>query len=187
MAAHEVRVSPAHNPSYRRRRWPLRLLGLLATLAFLASGAAIAMMVLPDREHAGAAAKASRGVKAKGAHKHPPALTKAQKRARREAVAALAADGYEPARLADWRPKAALKVLVGRSDQGAMRAYFFAGGKLVGHDDAATSNSIRVVKQGKGSVTLSYAVSTGGREKVTFALEGDAVEPTSPIPPLSVR
>jgi hypothetical protein len=186
MAAHVVRVSPAHNPSHRRRRWPLRLLGFLATLAFLGSGAAIAMMVIPDRE-TGAAAKEPHGVKVKAVHKHPPALTKAQKRARREAVAALAADGYEPARLADWRPKAALQVLVGRSEQGAMRAYFFSRGKLVGNDDAATSNSIRVVKQDKGSVTLSYRVSTGGREKVTFALQGDAVEPTSPLPPLSVR
>jgi hypothetical protein len=185
MAAHVARVSSAHNPSRRRRRWPLRLLGLLATVAFLGSGAAIAMMVLPERE--GTSAARAHGVKVKARHTHPLALTKAQKRARRKAVAALAADGYEPARLADWRPKAALQVLVGRSEQGAMRAYFFSGGQLVGYDDTATSNSIRVVKQGKDSVTLSYRVSTGGRQKVTFELRGDAVEPTSPIPPLSVR
>jgi hypothetical protein len=102
-------------------------------------------------------------------------------------VAALAADGYEPARLADWRPKAALKVLVGRDEQGAMRAYFFSGGKFIGHDDNSTSNSIRVVKQSKDSVTLSYGVNTGGREKITFQLQDDSVEPTTPVPPLSVR
>jgi hypothetical protein len=185
MAAHIVRVSSAHNPSYRRRRWPMRLLGLLATLAFLGSGAAIATMVMPDRNH-GAAAAAPRA-QVKAAHSSRPPLTKAQKRARREAVAALAADGYQPARLADWRPKAALKVLVGRNEQGAMRAYFFTAKGFLGHDDAATSNDIRVAKQGKGSVTLSYGVSTGGREKVTFELQEDAAVPTGPLPPSTIR
>ena len=174
MAAHVVRVSPAHNPSYRRRRWPMRLLGLAATAAFLGSGAAIALMLMPDT-HSGAAAKAARHAKTKAKHKG------------HEAVAALAADGYEPARLADWRPKAALKVLIGRNEQGAMRAYFFSGGKFLGHDDASTSNGIRVAKQGNDSVTLAYHVSTGGRQNVTFHLQDGVVEPTSPLPPLSVR
>jgi hypothetical protein len=164
----------------------MRLLGLLATGAFLGSGAAIALMVMPDRDQ-GTAVKTPPRAQVKAEHKSHAALTKAQKRARHEAVAALAADGYEPARLADWRPKAALNVLVGRNEQGAMRAYFFSGGQFLGHDDAATSNDIRVVKQGKDSVTLSYRVSTGGRQKVTFELQDDAVEPTSAIPPLSVR
>jgi LppP/LprE lipoprotein len=164
----------------------MRLLGLLATLTFLGSGAAIAMMVMPDRHHSGAAAKAPQA-QVKAVHSSHPALTKAQKRARHNAVAALAADGYQPARLADWRPKAALKVLVGRNEQGAMRAYFFSGGAFIGHDDAATSNDIRVAKQGKDSVTLSYRVSTGGREKVTFELQEDAAVPASPVPPSTIR
>jgi hypothetical protein len=163
----------------------MRLLGLLATLAFLGSGALIAKMVVGDRDQGAAVKAPPHAVKAK--HKAPAALTRKQKRERHDAVAALAADGYEPARLADWRPKADLKVLVGRDEQGAMRAYFFSGGDFIGHDDAGTSNSIRVVKQGKDSVTLSYGVNTGGREKVTFQLQGDAVEPATPIPPLSVR
>jgi hypothetical protein len=164
----------------------MRLLGLLATLAFLGSGAAIAMMVAGDRD-GGAAAKAPPRAAVKAEHARRPALTKAQKRARHDAVAALAADGYEPATLATWRPKAELQVLVGRNEQGAMRAFFFSGGSFIGHDDAGTSNSIRVVKQGKGSVTLSYGVNTGGREKVAFSLQDDAVEAATPIPPLSVR
>jgi hypothetical protein len=188
MAAHVVRASPAHNPSYRRRKWPLRLFGLLATLAFLGSGAAIAMMVMPERQSGAAATTTTPSTSTKTSKKaHAKPLTKAQKRARAEAVAALEADGYDPARLTDWRPKADLQVLVGRNEQGAMRAYFFSGGDLVGHDDKGTSNSIRVAKQGKDTVTLSYGVSTGGRAKVTFQLEGDAVTPTTPIPPLSVR
>jgi hypothetical protein len=186
MAAHVVRVSPAHNPSHRRRRWPMRLLGLVATAAFLGSGAAIAMMVLPD-SHTGAAAKAGGHVKIKAKHKGHAALTRAQKRQRSQAVGALRSEGYDPARLADWRPRAHLQVLVGRNEQGAMRAYFFTAGKFLGHDDASTSNSIRVAKQGKDSVTLAYRVSTGGRQNVTFHLLGGVVQPESPIPPLSVR
>ena len=186
MAVHVVRVSPAHNPSHRRRRWPLRLLGLVATAAFLGSGAAIALMVMPD-SHPAAATKGAPQAKAKRAHKGHPGLTRAQKRERSKAVGALRSEGYDPARLADWRPRAELQVLVGRNEQGAMRAYFFSGGKFLGHDDASTSNSIRVAKQRKDSVTLAYRVSTGGHQNVTFHLQDGVVEPTSPIPPLSVR
>jgi hypothetical protein len=186
MAAHVVKVSPAHNPSFRRRRWPMRLLGLLATAAFLGTGAAIALMVMPERDE-GSAAKAQPRQAVKAEHRTQAPLTKAQRRARREAVAALAADGYEPARLADWRPRAPLQVLIGRNEQGAMRAYFFSAGDFLGHDDAATSNDVRVAKQGKRTVTLSYGISTGGREKVTFALQDDAVEPTGALPPATVR
>ena len=186
MAAHVVRDSLAHNPSYRRRRWPLRLLGLVATAAFLGSGAAIALMVMPD-SHSGAAVKSPGQAKAKPAHKGHRGLSKAQKHRRAAALGALRSEGYDPARLTDWRPRADLQVLVGRNEQGAMRAYFFSGGKFLGHDDAATSNSIRVAKQGKDSVTLAYRVSTGGHENVTFQLQDGTVTPATPIPPLSVR
>jgi hypothetical protein len=181
MAAHAMRYQPAR----RRRRWPKRMLGFLATVALLASGAAIAYMVMPERDQGAAATPPA--ATAKPAVKGPPGLTKAQKRARHDAVAVLAAQGYDPARLADWRPKAALKVLVGRDEQGAMRAFFFAGGRFIGHDDAATSNDIRVVKREKGAVTLSYGVSTGGRERVRFDLEKDTLAHTDPVPPSTVR
>ena len=90
-------------------------------------------------------------------------------------------------RLADWRPKAELKVLVGRNDQGAMRAFFFSGREFLGNDDPVTSNNIRVTKREKGAVTLSYRVSTGGRERVRFSLENGALAHTDPIPPSTVR
>jgi hypothetical protein len=173
-------------PARRRRRWPLRMLGFLATVALLGSGAAIAFMVMPERDDGAAATRPPAAAKTKPSHA-AAGLTKAQKRARHKAVAVLAADGYEPARLADWRPKAALKVLVGRDDQGAMRAFFFSGGEFIGHDDAATSNDIRVAKAGKDSVTLSYRVSTGGHEKVTFQLADGDVTAATPIPPSTVR
>jgi LppP/LprE lipoprotein len=161
------------------------MLGFLATVALLGSGAVIAYMVMPERE-SGAAITAPPPAKPKAAHK-AAGLTKAQKRARHEAVGVLAEEGYEPARLADWHPKAALKVLVGRDDQGAMRAFFFADGTFIGHDDAATSNDIRVAKFAKDAVTLSYGVSTGGREKVSFQLADGDVSPDAPVPPSTVR
>jgi hypothetical protein len=161
MAAHAV-----HLP--RRRRWPQRLLGLIATLALLGSGVAIAYMVLPHEESApppppSAAAKAPKATK--------PALTKAQKRARHAAVAKLQSEGYDVVRLADWRPGPKLKVLIGTTDSGAMRAFFFSGAKFIGHDDPQTSSSLRVVKSSKDAVTLGYRVTTGGVEKVRFELQ----------------
>jgi hypothetical protein len=164
------------------------MLGFLATVALLGSGAAIAYMVVPGlREDDGAAAKAPPAAKPKPAVKGAPALTKAQKRARREAVAVLSRQGYEPAVLSDWRPRVPFKVLLGRDEQGAMRAFFFSGAKYLGHDDSATSNDIRVVKGEKGAVTLSYRVSTGGRTKVAFRLQDGAVTHTDPVPPSTIR
>ena len=90
------------------------MLGILATLAFLGSGVAIAYMVMPQEDHP-APAPAQQGAAVKGTTKSAPALTKAQKRARRDAVAKLSEAGYEPIRLADWRPKAPLKSIQGPS------------------------------------------------------------------------
>ena len=170
----------------RKRRWPLRLLGFLATVALLGSGAAIAYMVLPAKEEPPAAAAKPRATGKRGA-KATPALTKAQRRARREAVAKLTGQGYEPVRLADWRPRAPVKVLVGRSDTDAMRAFFFAGGKFVGYDDAATSNRLRLVKAAGTSVTLAYKLSDGSTTKVRFRYADGRVTPTTPVPVSSLR
>src|SRR5262245_57840857 len=161
MAAHAV-----HLP--RRRRWPKRLLALIATLAFLGSGVLIAYWVMPEKETP-ATVPTTPVVKQKPAAK--PALTKAQKKARHAAVAKLSAEGYEPVRLADWRAGPKLKVLVGTTDSGAMRAFFFAGSTFVGYDDPATSTNLRVAKSNKDSVTLAYKLSTGGAEKVRFELQ----------------
>ena len=68
-----------------------------------------------------------------------------------------------------------------------MRAFFFAGGKYIGHDDPATSNDIRVAKGEKAAVTLSYGVSTGGPRAGPFSLENDALSHTDPVPPSTVR
>jgi hypothetical protein len=180
MAAHAM-----HLP--RRRRWPQRLLALIATAAFLGSGVLIAYMVMPEKDTP--APPANPGAAAKGpAPKVKPTLTKAQKQARHAAVAKLSAEGYEPVRLADWRAGPKLKVLVGTTDSGAMRAFFFSGAKFIGHDDPVTSTNLRVVKSTKDSVTLAYKVSTGGAEKVRFEMQdGKPVATGGTIPPSSIR
>src|SRR3954453_14158411 len=189
MAAHAMRLP-------RRRRWPKRVLAFLATVAFLGSGVLIAYMVMPEKD---APAPPATSAAANGpAPKAKPALTKAQKQARHAAVAKLSAEGYDVVRLADWRAGPKLKVLIGTTDSGAMRAFFFSGATFVGHDDPATSSSVRVVKAThltsssgtgrKDSVTLAYRVTTGGAEKVRFELQdGKAVATGGTVPAASVR
>jgi len=160
---------------------------VLATVAFLGSGVLIAYMVMPEKDTP--VPPANPGAAANGtAAKPKPGLTKAQKQARHAAVAKLSAEGYEPVRLADWRPGPKLKVLVGTTDSGAMRAFFFSGAQFVGHDDPATSTNLRVAKTTKDSVTLAYKLNTGGAEKVRFELQdGKIVATGGTIPPSSIR
>jgi hypothetical protein len=161
------------------------MLGLLATAAFLGSGVLIASWVMPQKDTPLAPAPQP-GAAAKKA-KAKPALTKAQLKQRKAAVAKLTTDGYEAVSLRTWRPKSELKVLVGRSDSGAMRAFFFNGKTFVGYDDPATSNHVRVVRAGDAKVTLAYRVSTGGAEKVEFEYRDGSLEHALPVPPSSIR
>jgi LppP/LprE lipoprotein len=182
MAAHAM-----HYPRRRRRRWPRRILGVLATLAFLGSGAAIAYMVMPQDEEPAAAPARKQGAAVKGATETKPALTRAQKRARHDAVALMAEQGYEPVRLTDWRPKAPVKVLVGRSDADAMRAFFFADGEFIGYDDKTTSNHLRVVKAGGNAVTLAYKLGDGTTAKIRFEYADGTLTPSEPVPARTLR
>jgi hypothetical protein len=185
MAAHAMRYPPAPR---RRRRWPSRILGVLATAAFLGSGVAIALMVMPERKEREAAVRDSTSKPAPAATDKPAGLTKSQKAARRAAARTLLEQGYEPVRLADWRPQHDLRVLVGRSDTGAMRAFFFVKREFVGNDDASSSTRLRVAKVGKEAITLSYGLTTGGSEKVKFEWVDGSLEPTGgTVPPSTVR
>jgi len=171
----------------RRRRWPSRILGVLATAAFLGTGVAIALMVLPEPEEE-AAVRATPPPAATPAAADKPVLTKGQLKARRAAVATLTEQGYDPVRLADWRPGNDLRVLVGRADTGAMRAFFFVKREFVGNDDASSSSKLRVARVGDEAVTLAYGVSTGGTEKVRFEWVDGTLQPTGgTIPPSTVR
>jgi hypothetical protein len=181
MAAHAWRYPPAP----RRRRWPSRILGVLATLAFLGTGVAIAMMVMPEREEEAAVPTTEAPAPAADAKPAKKGLTKRQLAARRAAVRTLTEQGYDPVRLSDWRPANQLRVLIGESDTGAMRAFFFVGREFVGNDDASSSTELRVSKVGDEAITLSYGVSTGGTEKVRFEWIDDRLQPTGGTVPAS--
>ena len=175
-------------PAPRRRRWPSRILGVLATAAFLGTGVAIALMVMPEPEEEAAVAGGTPTPAPTAAAGKPAGLTKAQKAARRAAARTLSEQGYEAVRLADWRPRNDLRVLIGRSDTGAMRAFFFVKREFVGNDDASSSTHLRVAKVGDEAITLSYKVTTGGTEKVKFEWVNGSLEPTGgTVPPSTVR
>jgi hypothetical protein len=183
MAAHAMRYPPAP----RRRRWPARILGVLATAAFLGTGVAIALMVMPEREKAAVEATPTPAPPAAAKGLRRP-LSDRQLAARRAAARTLIEQGYEPVRLADWRPQHDLRVLVGRSDTGAMRAFFFVKREFVGNDDATSSTRLRVAKVGDEAITLSYGLTTGGSEKVKFEWVDGSLKPTGgTVPPSTVR
>jgi len=186
-----MRIPPAH----RRRRWPSRLLGLLATAALLGTGVAIALMVIPRPDEEGAAVRATPPAAASPA----PAkggLTDAQKAARRSAVATLQEQGFEPVRLADWKPEHRLRVLIGRDEAGAERAFFFVKRRFVGNDDAAASAALRVAAVGESGVTLAYRLygptdedccPKGERVRVAFRWEDGTLVPAATVPPAVER
>lgn len=181
-------------PAPRRRRWLSRILGVLATGALLGSGVAIGLMVMPEREQEtpalGPAPAEAGGSAAKAG------LTPKQRAARRAAVQTLSEQGFEPVRLADWRPEHRLRVLVGRDEAGAERAFFFSGRRFVGNDDASASASVRVSAARSDRVTLTYRLYTaddeaccpkGERVKVAFRWKDGSLEPAGAVPPAAER
>jgi hypothetical protein len=171
-------------PAPRRRRWPSRILGVLATAAFLGTGVAIGLMVMPEPEEQATVQSSPTPAPAPTKPAKKP-LTDRQLAARRAAVRTLTEQGYDPVRLSDWRPSNQLRVLVGESDTGAMRAFFFVDRDFVGNDDASSSTKLRVAKVGDEAITLSYGVSTGGNEKVRFEWIDDRLEATGGTVPAS--
>ncbi len=178
-------------------RWTRRLIGLLATAAFLGIGVASALMILPD-SGSGAATTAGPTVtpaptakpKAhKARPKKPKGPTKAQLAARTAAVAEVRRQGFTTLRLADYHYKATLRVLIGRpvgDAAGGSYAFFFLKDRFLGKDSTTPSNKLTVAKAGKSSVTLAYETSAG-RTKVRFKLAGEVLQPLDPIPPAGVR
>jgi LppP/LprE lipoprotein len=190
MAAHAMRYPPAP----RRRRWPSRILGVLATAALLGTGVAIAYMVMPEP----AEEEASQPTPPAAANPAPKkaGLTDAQKAARKAAVTTLKEQGFTPVRVADWHPQHTLRVLIGRDDTGAERAFFFVKRRFVGNDDAAASASVRVSAANAKGVTLTYRLfgatdlaccPKGERVKVTFRWKDGTLVPAAEVPPAFER
>jgi LppP/LprE lipoprotein len=184
MAAHAMRYPPAP----RRRRWPSRILGVLATAALLGTGVAIALMVIPRPEEETPATTLPEATPAPAKQ----GLTDAQRAARRAAVTTLNEQGFKPVRIADWHPEHTLRVLIGRDEEGAERAFFFVKRRFVGNDDATASASVRVNAARENGVTLTYRLfgpvdqaccPTGERVKVTFRWQDGKLVPAADVPP----
>jgi LppP/LprE lipoprotein len=181
-------------PAPRRRRWPSRILGVLATAVLLGTGVAIALMVIPAPEEE-AVAPATTPPPADAAPAKP-GLTEAQKAARRSAVTTLNEQGFKPVRIADWHAEDTLRVLIGRDDAGAERAFFFVRRRFVGNDDAAASASVRVASTRENGVTLTYRLfgptdeaccPKGERVRVAFRWQDGTLVPAGEVPPALER
>ena len=99
-------------------------------------------------------------------------------------------------RIADWHPEHTMRVLIGRDDTGAERAFFFVKRRFVGNDDAAASASVRVSAARENGVTLTYRLfdpadqaccPKGERVKVTFRWQDGTLVPAAEIPPAFER
>jgi LppP/LprE lipoprotein len=190
MAAHAMRYPPAP----RRRRWPSRILGVLATAALLGTGVAIALMVIPAPEEEAAVTAVPPPAADTQAAKR--GLTPAQRAVRRSAVATLDEQDFAPVRIADWHPEHTLRVLIGRDEAGAERAFFFVKRRFVGNDDAAASAAMRVTAARENGVTITYRLfgptdeaccPKGERAKVTFRWQDGTLVPKGEIPPALER
>jgi LppP/LprE lipoprotein len=155
----------------------------------------------PDDEAVVPSAPAATPTPEPAAAKKPPRpqLTRAQRRARTAALAVLTREAYEPVRLADYDPRAELRVLLGLpadDDDGPRRAFFFVAGEFIGYDSESPSASLRVVRAGDRSVTLRYGLyapddepccPSSGYARVRFQWDGTSLLPVETIPPAFER
>jgi hypothetical protein len=187
-------------------RWARRILGLLATAAFLGSGVAIALMVMPEAGQERALGEAPAPSAEPTPEPTPTAtpkpkrkpLTKAQRQQRVDAVEELRRQGYTTLKATDYDPRATLRVLIGRpvgDAAGGYRAFFFNKDGFIGNDTTGPSSTLSVAKKGKRTITLSYGVYQSGdpagqpsrKIRVRFKLEGETLVPDGPIPIENLR
>jgi hypothetical protein len=174
---------------------------MLGTAAVLALGVVVAGMILPgdddgavgDTPAAAANAKRSR---AEAKQRRIAARRKVQ---RRRAVARVRRAGYAPVRLADYRPRQDLRVLIGRpvgDTPEGLRAFFFARGRYLRQDADAPSGKLRPGRQLDREITLVYTLYElgdpvccpgGGDTRVHFRLRGGRLRNVEPIPPDFLR
>jgi hypothetical protein len=197
-------------PKRKSSRWARRIAGVLATLAFIGVGVAIAQMVVPEADDSEAAAlaptatatpakaKKPKSAKKKKAKPKPKGPTKAQRQALANAVAIVRQKGFTTLKQSDYDPKATFRVLIGRpvgDSAGGNKAFFFIKDQFLGNDALNPSTKLRVVKQGKITVTLAYGVyepgdpagKPGATKKVRFRLEGTRIHALDTIPLDSAR
>ena len=195
-------------PRGKASRWARRIIGVIATAAFIGVGVAIALMVMPERDGTEASAAAvaptptatpaKKHKTAKHKARKPKGPTKAQREALKAAVAVVRANGYTTLKQSDYDPKATLRVLIARpvgDAAGGHRAFFFSKGTFLGNDATNPSTKLTVARTGKLTVMLSYGVyepgdrpgDPSGRKRVRFRLDGTGVHPLDTIPLDSAR
>src|SRR4051812_23704249 len=210
-SARRVRAGRNRNRLPRRgaaSRWTRRVIGLLATGAFIAVGVVSAQMIIPDSGDKASAVEAGptptatpkkkSGAAKKAARKKHKGLTKAQKQARADAVANVREQGFTAVKATDYDPKAALRVLIARpvgDAGGGHTPFFFTGDGLVGRDAESPSSVLRKAKQTKTTVTLSYGVyavgdppgQPSGTKRVRFKPQDGALAPLDTLPTQELR
>jgi hypothetical protein len=198
-------------PQRTAYRWTRRIAGLIATIALIGVGVAIASMVVPDNDPTptAAAAPTATPVKEKAAKKKkspakkqqaakPKGPTKAEREAVNAAVAIVREKGFTTLKQSDYDVKATFRVLIGRpvgDAAGGSRAFFFMKDAFLGNDALNPSTKLTVVKTGKLAVTLSYGVydatdtagDPSGRKRVRFRLEQGRIHALDTIPLDSAR
>lgn len=195
-------------PKRKAYRWTRRIVGVLATLAFIGVGVAIASMVMPDKDSTSASAaeptptpvkeKAAKKKTAKKKPAKPKGPTKAQREALKAAIAVVRAKGYTTLKPGDYNYKATFRVLIGRpvgDSGGGSRAFFFMKDQFLGNDALTPSTKLTVAKAQKLTVTLTYGVYASGdspgspsqKKRVRFRLEGTAIHALDTIPLDSAR
>src|SRR4051812_28585919 len=195
----------------RRRRAPegtprggvARALGLAATVLLLAVGVTAVTMVTrgekstPKRSAATPTAAATAAVRARTRR---PRLTNAQRASRDAAVAQLRRQGFEPVAISAYRPRQALRVLIGRPKASTSvrgrRAFFFLREQYIGTDAVTPSARLAVAHQGGGQIRLAYTrfaagdracCPSDGTVKVRFAMSDGRLQPLDAIPPAAAR
>jgi hypothetical protein len=177
-------------------RWTRRITGLLATAAFLGVGVASYKMIAPDHKAAASAALVPTATPAASTrHKRHKVkhhgLTKAQKAQRTAAVAEVRRQGYLALKPSQYDPRATVRVLIGRpvgDPSGGSYAFFFNRGTYLGRDSLSPSASLRLAKQSRTSVTLSYGTCCPAkRVPVRFKLQAGRIQPVQAIPASYLR
>jgi hypothetical protein len=194
-------------PRGRARTAIERILGVLGTAALLGVGVAVALIVTEDRDDSARDLGAAPAVAAKptatpapAAKPQRPRLTQAQLASRRAAVEQLRRQGFVPVSVAAYRPRQALRVLVGRPTKASgvvgNRAFFFIREEYLGTDAETASARVRVASQSRSGITLAYTLfdasdraccPKGGTALVRFTMEDGRLKPSSPIPPAAGR
>jgi hypothetical protein len=184
-----------------------RALALAATVLLLGVGAAVVTMVTRDdgtssgrNLAAKPTATATAAARDRARRTQRPRLTNAQRASRNAAVAQLRRQGFEPVAVSAYRPRQALRVLIGRPKASTTvrgrRAFFFLREQYIGTDALTPSARLTVARQGGGQITLAYTryavgdkscCPSDGTVRVRFAMTDGRLQPLDAIPPAAAR